>query len=52
MQLADEAHRGGYNVLIINPIGPAQGCGDESELEAQDFSLNTYIEQAIELLKD
>ena len=29
MQLADEAHQGGYNVLIINPIGPAEGCGDE-----------------------
>ena len=52
MQLADEAHQGGYNVLIINPIGPAEGCGDEFQLEAQDFSHNIYIEQAIELLKD
>jgi len=30
MQLAEEAHMGGYNVLIINPIGPAKGFGDEN----------------------
>ena len=51
MEMADEAHKNGYNVLIINPIGAPAGFGDENDLEQCDFSNNIYIEQAIELLK-
>jgi hypothetical protein len=33
MQLAEEAHSNGYNVLIVNPIAPPQGFGEEKDLE-------------------
>jgi hypothetical protein len=38
-------------VLIINPVGPPPGFGEETGLENMDFSHNIYIEQAIEMVK-
>jgi predicted alpha/beta-fold hydrolase len=38
-------------VLIINPVGPPPGFGEETELEVMDFSDNIYITQAIEMVK-
>lgn len=52
MTLADEATKAGYNVLIINPIGPANGFEhSHNDLEVMDFSNNTYISQSIETIK-
>ena len=33
MELADEAHQHGYNVMIVNPIAPPVGFGEEMGLE-------------------
>jgi hypothetical protein len=38
MELADEASQNGFNVLIINPVGPPLGFGEETDLEVMDFS--------------
>lgn len=51
MNLADEAHKNGYDVCIMNAVGPPIGHGDETGLETCDFSLNIYIEQAVELMR-
>lgn len=51
MTLAEGAIREGYNVLIVNPIGPATGYDSEEGLEVMDFSNNTYISQSIEMIK-
>lgn len=52
MQMADEVHNAGYNVLIMNPVAQPPNFGDEKDLEVQDFSQNVYICQAVELLKE
>lgn len=52
LELADLAHREGFNVMIINPIAPPDGYGEEKDLEVCDFSQNIYVIQAIELLKE
>ena len=43
MELADEAHQNGFNVMIVNPIAPPQGFGEETNLEVCDFSKNIYL---------
>lgn len=43
MNLADEAYQNGYNVIIMNAVGPPPGHGDENGLETCDFSKNIYI---------
>ena len=44
MDLADEAHRNGYHVCVMNAVGPPPGHGDETGLETCDFTNNTYIQ--------
>ena len=43
MELADEAHQNGFNVMIVNPIAPPQGFGEEKDWEVCDFSQNIYL---------
>lgn len=49
MNLADEARKSGFNVLVINPTAPARHETSDQydiELESVDFSKNVYIKQA------
>ena len=49
MDLATQAKLNGFNVLVMNALGPAEG--DVKELESCDFSDNSLISQAIEQIK-
>jgi predicted alpha/beta-fold hydrolase len=51
MDLVKEAHQNGYNVLVINPLGPPNCGKDDVGLESCDFSNNIYIQQAVEEIK-
>ena len=46
MQLADDAHLNGYNVLVINPTVPAFEEDEviQGEFESSDFSNHIYIQ--------
>ena len=44
MDLADQASLSGYDVLIVNPVAPPEGFGDETGLEVCDFTHNIYLE--------